>query len=139
VFNDGIWDQVKDEPAQHQLVLAHGKPLTYAGGTMGVRLGAGLVPELVKVGDDGVREDQLLVHDERGSTAYAHLLAGMTHPAFPVPVGVLHVEDKPTYEAMAHQQVAEAKAKLGEGQIEKLLLSGMTWEVGADGVHTRES
>ena len=34
---------------------------------------------------------------------------------------------------MAHQQIADAIAKQGEGQIQKLLLSGMTWEVGADG------
>ncbi|HVK71745.1 MAG TPA: 2-oxoacid:ferredoxin oxidoreductase subunit beta [Kofleriaceae bacterium] len=134
VFNDGIWDQVKDDPAGKQMPLVEGKPLTFAGGTMGIRLGAGLAPEIVKVGDDGVPPEQLLVHSERGSTAYAHLLAGMTHPDFPVPVGVLHVEDKPTYEQMAHQQIADARAKQGEGSLEKLLLSGMTWEVGADGV-----
>jgi len=134
VFNDGIWDQVKDDAPNHQLVLADGKPLTYAGGTMGVRLGADLTPELVKVGDGGVAPEQLMVHNEKASATYAYLLAGMTHPSFPVPVGVLHVEDKPTYEAMAHQQIADARAKLGEGQMEKLLLSGMTWEGGADGV-----
>lgn len=133
VFNDGIWDQVKDDPTGKQMPLVDGKPLTFAGGTMGVRLSPDLVPELVKVGDDGVKEDQLLVHRERGSGAYAYLLAGMTHPAFPVPVGILHVEDKPTYESMAHQQIADARAKQGEGQLDKLLLSGMTWEVGADG------
>ena len=134
VFNDGIWDQVKDDPAGKQLVLADGKPLTFAGGTMGIRLGAGLVPEIVKVGDGGVPPEALMVHSERGSTAYAHLLAGMTHPQFPVPVGVLHVEDKPTYEQLAHQQIADARAKQGEGDLAKLLYSGMTWEVGADGV-----
>ncbi len=133
VFNDGIWDQVKDEPAERQLQLADGKPLTYAGGTMGVRLGPNLQTELVKIGDGGVAADQLLVHHDRGSSAYAYLLAGMTHPDYPVPVGVLHVEDKPTYEAMAHQQIADARAKHGEGQIDELLHSGMTWEVGADG------
>ncbi|HVV88046.1 MAG TPA: 2-oxoacid:ferredoxin oxidoreductase subunit beta [Kofleriaceae bacterium] len=134
VFNDGVWDQVKDEPAQHQLVLGEGKPLLFAGGTMGVRLGADLEPEVVKVGADGVAPEQLLVHKEHGSKTQAYLLAGMTHPAFPVPVGVLHVEEKPTYEALAHQQVADALAKQGPGSLEKLLLSGMTWEVGADGV-----
>jgi 2-oxoglutarate ferredoxin oxidoreductase subunit beta len=133
VFNDGIWDQVKDDPSGKQMPLAEGKPLTFAGGTMGMRLGADLVPEIVKVGDDGVKEDALMVHKERGSKAYAYMLAGMTHPAYPVPVGVLHVEEKPTYESMAHQQIADAKAKQGEGQLDKLLLSGMTWEVGADG------
>ena len=62
------------------------------------------------------------------------MLAGMTHPAYPVPVGVLHVEEKPTYEAMAHQQIADAIAKQGKGDLEKLMYSGMTWEVGPEGV-----
>jgi len=35
---------------------------------------------------------------------------------------------------MAHQQVADAVALHGTGAPEKLLYSGMTWEVGADGV-----
>ena len=48
--------------------------------------------------------------------------------------GVLHAEEKPTYEQLAHQQMADALAKQGPGSLEKLLLSGMTWEVGADGV-----
>ena len=136
VFNDGIWDQVKDEPQTRQLPLHEGQPLIFGGGSMGIRLGSDLTPEIVKVGDDGVRPDQLLVHKERGSSAYAYLLAGLTTPDYPVPVGVLHVEDKPTYEAMAHAQIAEARAKQGPGSIEKLLLSGMTWEVGPDGVKT---
>ncbi len=138
VFNDGIWDQVKDDPSNRQINLVDGKPLTFANGTMGIRLGAGLTPEIVKVGDGGVPVEQLMVHTERSSKAYAYLLAGMTTPDFPVPSGVLHVEDKPTYESMAHQQIADARAKQGEGQLDKLLLSGMTWEVGADGHANQE-
>jgi len=134
VFNDGIWDAVKDAPATHQLVLVDGQPLTFAGGTMGIRMSSDLTPEIVKVGEGGVPVSELVVHKERGSSAYAYFLAGLTTPDFPVPVGVLHSEVKPTYEALAHAQIAEARAKQGPGSIEKLLLSGMTWEVGADGV-----
>ena len=47
-----------------------------------------------------------------------------------LPVG--HTDDP--FEALAHQQMADALAKQGPGSLEKLLLSGMTWEVGADGV-----
>lgn len=136
VFNDGIWDAVKDDPAGKQMALVDGQPLLYAGGTMGVKLDGNLTPELVKVGPDGARVEDLLVHKERGSSAYAYLLAGLTTPDFPVPVGVLHVEDKPTYESLAHAQIAEARAKQGPGSIDKLLMSGMTWEVGTDGLRS---
>jgi 2-oxoglutarate ferredoxin oxidoreductase subunit beta len=137
VFNDGIWEPVKDDPISKQIKLEDGKPLRFGpGGAKGVRLGDGLVPEIVDVGEgEGqVPESQLMVHKERGSKPYAHFIAGMLQPDFPMPMGVIHVEDKPTYEEMAQQQVQDAIAKQGKGDLEKLLYSGMTWEVGADGV-----
>jgi 2-oxoglutarate ferredoxin oxidoreductase subunit beta len=134
VFNDGVWDQVKDDAANRQMALVDGQPLTFAGGSMGVRLSSDLVPELVKVGAEGVDPSTLLVHRERGSSAYAHLISSLTTPEFPVPVGVLHVESKPSFDAMAHQQIADAIAKQGKGDLGKLMLAGMTWEVGADGI-----
>jgi 2-oxoglutarate ferredoxin oxidoreductase subunit beta len=136
VFNDGIWDAVKDDPANLQVKLEDGKPVTFAGGTKGVRISPDLTPEIVDVGEgEGkVPVEQLMVHKEKGSKAYASLISGMLYPAFPVPVGVLHVEDKPSYEQMANQQVADAIAKQGSGDLSKLLFSGMTWEVGPDGV-----
>jgi 2-oxoglutarate ferredoxin oxidoreductase subunit beta len=136
VFNDAIWDAVKDDPANLQIKLEDGKPITFAGGTKGIRVGMDLVPEIVDVGEGAAKTppEQLLVHKERGSKAYASLIAGMMYPAFPVPVGVLHVEEKPTYEQMAHQQLEDALAKQGKGDLQKLLYSGMTWEVGADGI-----
>jgi 2-oxoglutarate ferredoxin oxidoreductase subunit beta len=133
VFNDGVWDKVKDDPKAHQLMLVEGKPLVFADGTKGIALGAGMVPEIVDVvnGDTS----KLLVHSERGSHLYANLLAQLVHPAFPMPMGVLYREDKPTYEALANQQVADAIAKQGPGDLNKLMYSGMVWEVGADGTH----
>ena len=131
VFNDGVWDKVKDDPKGSQLLLAEGKPLLFADGTKGIALGAGLVPEIVDV--VGGDTSKLLVHHERGSTLYANLLAQLVQPAFPMPMGVLYREDKPTYGALANQQVADAIAKQGQGDLNKLMYSGMVWEVGADG------
>jgi len=137
VFNDGIWEEVQDDPEGKQIKLVDGQPLRFGpGGSRGVRMRADLEVELVEVGDGPGQcpESHLLVHKERGAKAYAQLIAGMMHPQFPMPVGILHIEDKPTYEAMAAAQVRDAIAKSGPGDLEKLLYSGMTWEVGADGV-----
>ena len=131
VFNDGVWEGVKDDPAGKQIRLEDGKPLVFAGGTKGIAIGAGLVPKIVDVvGND---TSQLLVHSERGSQLYANLLAQLVQPDFPMPMGILYRHDKPTYEQLAHQQVAEAIAKQGVGDLTKLMYSGMVWEVGADG------
>jgi len=131
VFNDGVWEGVKDDPAGKQIALAEGKPLTFAGGAKGIRLGAGLVPEIVDTAS--VPASELLVHTEAGSPLYANLLAQLVQPVFPMPMGVLYRTDKPTYEQLAHAQLTDAIAKQGPGDLSKLMYSGMVWEVGADG------
>lgn len=133
VFNDGVWEQVKDDPANRQLLLVDGKPLMFAGGSKGIKvgLGAGMTPEIVDVKDGDT--SQLLVHSERGSQLYAFLLAQLTTPQYPVPMGVLYRTDKPTYDQLMNQQVQDAIAKQGAGDLTKLMYSGMVWEVGADG------
>src|SRR5205085_7526126 len=70
VFNDGVWEGVKDDPAGKQIALVEGKPLLFAGGTKGIKLGAGMVPEICEASDKDV-----LVHSDRGSMFYASLLA----------------------------------------------------------------
>jgi len=49
-------------------------------------------------------------------------------------MGILYRHDKPTYGELAAHQVEEALTKQGAGDLNKLMYSGMVWEVGADGV-----
>lgn len=135
VFNDGVWEAVKDDPARQQIVLAEGKPLVFANGSKGIRLGAGMAPEVVDVIDGDT--SGLLVHRERGSAVYANLLAQLVHPEFPMPMGVLYRTDKPTYEQLAHAQIEDAIATQGPGDLQKLMKSGMVWDIASDG--TRHS
>jgi 2-oxoglutarate ferredoxin oxidoreductase subunit beta len=106
----------------------------FAGGTKGIRLGAGMVPEIVDVpgGKDGDTSG-LLVHTEKGSALYAHLLAQLVQPDFPIPMGILYRNERTTYEQLAQAQIDDAIAKQGKGDLTKLMYSGMVWEVGADG------
>jgi 2-oxoglutarate ferredoxin oxidoreductase subunit beta len=139
VFNDGIWDQVTDRKhkAMHQLVLEHGKPLLFGKqGEYGIRMKRDFTPEVVEVGEGPgkVPVSEILVHDEKASSTYAYMLSLMEHPAFPVPVGVLRAEEKPTYDELAGGQMESATAARGKGVLKELLHSGMTWEVGPDGV-----
>jgi 2-oxoglutarate ferredoxin oxidoreductase subunit beta len=128
VFNDGVWEGVKDDPAGKQILLAEGKPLVFAGGAKGIKLNASLQPEICDAGDKDV-----LVHTEKGSLLYGHLLAQLMQPNFPMPMGVLYKTERATYEQLATAQVDEAIAKQGKGDLDKLMYSGMVWEVGADG------
>ncbi len=131
VFNDGVWEGVKDDPKGRQIALVHGKPLVFADGTKGIKLNGSLMPEVVDVSNGDT--SQLLVHDERGSMIYGQVLAQLVTPLYPMPMGVLYRHDKPTYEQLAIQQVDDAIAKQGKGDLNKLMYSGMVWEVNADG------
>jgi 2-oxoglutarate ferredoxin oxidoreductase subunit beta len=46
-----------------------------------------------------------------------------------VPIGVLRSVERPSYERLMETQMNLAKQKAGEGDIEKLLRSGDTWQV----------
>ena len=72
------------------LVLEHGKPMIFGKDRdKGIRL-RGLHPEVVTIGENGVTEADLLVHDETAEDPYlALMLSRMFWPEFPVPVGVL--------------------------------------------------
>ncbi|MEM9491117.1 MAG: 2-oxoacid:ferredoxin oxidoreductase subunit beta [Myxococcota bacterium] len=140
VFNDGVWDEIteKKNKVARQLILEHGKPLVFGkNGERGIRIKPGTFqPEVVEVGDgEGqVPVGELLVHDENAPTAYTHMLATLHYPAFPVPVGVLRAEPKGSYDDLATAQVQSAIETKGKGDLKDLLYSGMTWEVGPDGV-----
>ena len=134
VFNDGIWDPIleKDQKPMRQLALEDGKPLLFGPGqSHGIRVRPDLSPEVVEVGDGPgkVPVDQIAVHREQGSPGYSYMLASLAYPAFPVAMGVLRVDNKPTYEEMAQAQVHSAIESKGKGDIGELLRSGMTWEV----------
>ena len=50
-------------------------------------------------------------------------------PGFPTPLGVLRAVDAPAYEDGMSEQLRQVIAKKGQGQLDKLLHAGDTWEV----------
>ena len=72
------------------------------------------------------------IHRERYETpAYAFALASLRRPIFPTPVGVFRAVETATYEAALDEQVRQARAERGEGDLAALLNSGDTWTVEA--------
>jgi 2-oxoglutarate ferredoxin oxidoreductase subunit beta len=95
----------------------------------GIRLN-GLHPEVVTIGEGGITEADLLVHDEKAEEPYlALMLSRMFWPDFPVPVGVLRATSRPTHDRLIADQLAAAVAKSGEGDLERVLRGGETWTV----------
>ncbi len=133
IFNDGAFREFTDRDVRddRMLVLEHGKPMIFGRErNKGIRL-RGLHPEVVTIGEDGVTEADLLVHDERAEDPYlALMLSRMWWPDYPVPVGVFRAVERPTHDALLQAQIDEAIARSGEGDLAALFSAGDTWTVG---------
>jgi 2-oxoglutarate ferredoxin oxidoreductase subunit beta len=132
IFNDGAWRDFTDREVREDrmLLLEHGKPMIFGKDRdKGIRL-RGLHPEVVTIGENGVTEADLLVHDEQAEEPYlALMLSRMFWPDYPVPVGVLRAVARPTHDQLVDGQINAAIGAQGEGDLTAALRSGETWTV----------
>ena len=132
VYNDGVFDGVVDKSVagEAQIHVKHGEPLRFgADNAKGLRFNAKAMRlEVVTVGEDGVSEEDIIVHDQT-NLALAQMLAAMDRPDFPVAVGVIY--DNPadvTYDQAVRAQNESAKVDAKITSIDQLLRSGATWQ-----------
>lgn len=132
VFNDGAFDSFRerDAKADGSIHVVHGQPLLFGKDkTKGLRLNPKTFSlEVVTIGQGGVSEDDVLIHDETNSPL-ASLLASMPVSEFPVALGVLYAKERETYDSRLNQQISAGTEKSGPGDLQKLLSSGETWTV----------
>ena len=132
IFNDGAYVYATDRQQKFDNVieLEHGKPMRFGkNNEKGIRF-KDYQLEVVTVGENGVSESDLLVHDEaRNDPSLAFLLANMSHPEFPEPIGVFRSVNKTGYAKLVNDQVKYAQEQVGKNELADLLHSGDTWEV----------
>jgi 2-oxoglutarate ferredoxin oxidoreductase subunit beta len=127
IFNDGAWDAVysKENRNDQMLFLEAGKPLLFGKDKeKGIRLN-GLTPEVC----DATAPDVLIHQPDHSSPLYSQMLANMTLPDFPTPVGVVRSIQRSTYEEQIHGQMLAAQEKRGGGTWKELLHGASTWTV----------
>lgn len=131
IYNDGAFFLYTEKATKSDNVvyIEHGKPLVF-GKEMdkGIKLD-GFKPVIVNLKDGSHSVNDLLVHDEKSRELAFILSEFMDNEGFPAPVGVFLDIDRPSYEDELDGQVKSAKEKKGEGDLEKLLFSGNTWEI----------
>ncbi len=128
IFNDGAFASLtdKDTKADAQLVLRHGEPLRFGKQReKGICL-VNAQPTVVHLGD-GVREEDLLRHDETDA-GLAFTLSQLSPPEFPTPIGVFRAVTRPTYEEIVNAQIAQALNQ-APPDIQGLLKGPETWVV----------
>jgi 2-oxoglutarate ferredoxin oxidoreductase subunit beta len=133
VFNDGAFSYATDRRlrADHIIELAHGRTLVFGTGLdKGIRLTGGYQPEIVRIGQNGVSETDLLVHDERcSSPALAFLLTRLQHSDFPEPIGVFRDVRLPTYNEMLDRQIGSLRAPGMPIDVQEVINGADNWLV----------
>jgi len=56
-------------------------------------------------------------------------LSRMHWPDYPEMMGVFRAVERPTYEQLMGDQIEETRQRMGEGDLQSLLLEGDTWTV----------
>lgn len=131
IFNDGAFQHVteKENRLAQVLYLENGKPLLFGSeaAPRGIVLD-GMRPKVVEIGA-GVSAADCIVWDETNPMLSA-ILAQLTHPAFPTPIGVFRADQRQPFEQAVGAQIEQEIQKKGSGSLEKLLYSGDIWTVG---------
>ena len=133
IFNDGTHASVynKEGRAKNAIYVEHGKPLLF-----GENLEYGLVQDgfslkIVKLGENGVTEKDILVHDAHceDNTLQLKLALMGNGDGFPVALGVIRDVDAPTYEEAVAAQIEEVKGAKKYHNFAELLETNDIWEV----------
>ncbi len=132
IFNNGVHSEITDREnkADRTIVLRAGEKMIF-----GKEKNKGIVLDgwklkVVKIGEDGVTEDDVLVHDpHQDNIGLQMMLAEMSYPDFPVALGVIRDVVAATYEDGVAGQLKEVASKSQVHCMDDLLGSGAVWEV----------
>ncbi len=132
IFNHGVHFAItsKETRDDAQLWLEHGKPMIFGKDKNKGLVLDGFKLKVVTIGQNGVKESDILVHDAHENDPSLHLaLINMKLPDFPVAFGVIRDVEYPNYDDLMTKQIAEVQSKSKIKCMDDLLNSGSTWTV----------
>ncbi len=132
IFNDDAHAAVtaKENRDDFQLHVKHGEPLLFGKDKRkGLRLN-GLRLEVVTLGENGITEKDILVHDAHSEDPTLHLmLARMAPPHFPMALGVIRQVRTKTFDEAVVMEAEQVRQSARYHSMDELLRSGETWEI----------
>jgi 2-oxoglutarate/2-oxoacid ferredoxin oxidoreductase subunit beta len=132
IFNDGIHETVagKEVRDDRTLILKQGEPMIFGKGNNKGLILEGLKLKVVKLGENGITEKNILIHDAtEPNPGIQYMLANMRYPEYPVALGVIRSVTAPTYETDLENQIAGIKKASKIKNLDDLLKSGSAWKV----------
>jgi 2-oxoglutarate/2-oxoacid ferredoxin oxidoreductase subunit beta len=130
VYNDDVFAKFTEKPSQDdmQLWLENGQPMLFARGTKGIRMDReALALKVVDVEGGDWQAAGVIVHDVT-NRAVAHMLVEMILGPFPMALGVLYDDPRPTFD----QTLLAADEYTATGKVadmQALMQRAQTWQV----------
>ena len=132
IFNNGTHDSVysKEGRAKNAIYLEHGKPMIFGAENEYGLMQEGFGIKVVKIGENGISEKDLLVHDAHCPDNTLQVkLAMMEGPDFPIALGVIRDVEAPTYDDGVTQQIEEVKQQKKYHTFAELLETNDIWTI----------
>ena len=129
IFNDGAFRAFTDKPVRGErvLYLEPGQPMLFGDEKQRGIAMTSAIPEIIAVNGD---TSGVLVHDPaEAAPITANALARFQYPDMPVPMGIFRQIECPTYGDLLGQQIEDARAQRGPGDLAQLVAGDNTWVV----------
>ena len=133
IFNNGAYDPIYTKEGRHKnaIYVRHGEPLVFGENNEYGLVQDGFGLKVVKIGENGVTVNDILVHDAHCEDNTLQLKLAMmdNEHGFPVALGVIRDVVAPTYDVAVNEQIEEVKAKKPYHNFSELLETNDIWEV----------
>ena len=129
IFNDGCYTQYTDKEVKDdkQIYLEHGKPMIFGKERNKGLVLKGLKLEVVTIGENGVTETDILLHDAKESDPTLHLMLARLH--YPLATGIIRSVEEPTFEEREETLYNKVKETSKYKTVDDLFFAGETYEV----------
>lgn len=132
IFNNQIHSLItsRETKDDNQIFLEAGKPMIFGKDNDKGLILKGTHLEVVKVGEKGVTEKDLLVHDPSTPDPGIHMmLANMKPPTFPSAMGIIRAVESQTFEDAVWDSIATEKKRSPLKSVDELMSTGNTWTI----------
>ena len=129
IFNDGCFTQFTDKKVREdmQMFLEHGKPMIFGKERDKGLVLNGLKLEVVTIGENGVTESDILVHDAKCEENTLHQM--LVKLQYPLATGIIRSFEDYTFEEREAELNEQVKSKSSFSKVDDLFFAGDTYEV----------
>ncbi len=129
IFNDGCFTNYTDKAVKEdqQMFLEHGKPMVFGKNKDKGLVLNGLKLEVVTIGENGVTEQDILVHDVKENDPTLHQM--LIRSTYPLVTGIIRAVEELSFEEREADLTAQVRANSKFENVDDLLFSGETYEV----------